>query len=53
MGIKIKNRTLTAKVTLQLGAFFKVGVIRKLSMFVTKDDLEAFDKNEPRKSDLV
>lgn len=35
-----------AKVILQLGAFFKVGVIRKLSVFVMKDYLEAFDRNE-------
>lgn len=35
-----------AKVILQRGAFFKVGVIRKLSMFVMKDYLEAFDRNE-------
>ena len=44
--IRTKIRTLTINVTLQLGAFFKVGAITSLSMFVMKSYLEAFDRNE-------
>lgn len=42
-----KNKdTGTVNVTLQLGAFFKAGAITRLSVFVMKNYLEAYDRNE-------
>lgn len=42
-----KNKNIVSiNVILQLRAFFKVGAITRLSMFVRKSYLEAFDRKE-------
>lgn len=42
-----KNKNIVSiNVILQLGAFFKAGAITRLSMFVRKSYLEAFDRKE-------